>query len=87
MAMANLYGFGRLAWQPHLTGETIIDEWIRLTFGNDPLVVQTISKLQLSSWQIYESYTGPLGAGTLTNIVGNHYDPAPESSEDEAARP
>ena len=81
LAMANLYGFGRLAWQPDLSAETMIDEWTRLTFGNDPLVVQTISTLQLSSWHVYESYTGPLGAGTLTNIVGNHYDPAPESSE------
>ena len=81
LAMANLYGFGRLAWQPDLSAETMIDEWTRLTFGNDPLVVQTMSTLQLSSWYVYESYTGPLGAGTLTNIVGNHYDPAPESSE------
>lgn len=81
VAMANLYGFGRLAWQPDLSAETIMDAWTRLTFGNDPLVVQTISTLQLSSWHVYESYTGPLGAGTLTNIVGNHYDPAPDSSE------
>lgn len=81
MAMANLYGFGRLAWNADLSAEAIIDEWTRLTFGNDPLVVKTISDLQLASWHVYESYTGPLGAGTLTNITGNHYDPAPESSE------
>jgi alpha-glucuronidase len=82
LAMANLYGFGRLAWNPDLSSEQIIDEWTRQTFGNDPLVVQTISKLQLDSWPVYESYTGPLGAGTLTNITGNHYDPGPESSEE-----
>ena len=82
MAMANLYGFGRLAWNPDLGSETIIDEWIRLTFGNDPLVVKTIADLQLRSWPVYESYTGPLGAGTLTDITGNHYDPAPQSSEE-----
>lgn len=82
LAMANLYGFGRLAWNPELSSENIIDEWTRLTFGNDPLVIQTISRLQLDSWPVYESYTGPLGAGTLTNILGNHYDPAPESSEE-----
>jgi alpha-glucuronidase len=82
LAMANLYGFGRLAWNPGLSSETIIEEWTRLTFGSDPLVVKTIANLQLSSWQVYESYTGPLGAGTLTNIVGNHYDPGPESSEE-----
>lgn len=82
LAMANLYGFGRLAWNPNLSAEQIVDEWTRLTFGNDPLVVQTIAKLQLDSWPVYERYTGPLGAGTLTNITGNHYDPAPESSEE-----
>lgn len=81
LAMANLYGFGRLAWDPDLSSETIVDEWTRLTFGSDPLVIKTISAMQLSSWPVYESYTGPLGAGTLTNILGNHYDPAPESSE------
>ena len=81
LAMANLYGFGRLAWNPNLSAEQIADEWTRLTFGNNPLVVQTIAKLQLDSWPVYESYTGPLGAGTLTNITGNHYDPGPESSE------
>jgi alpha-glucuronidase len=82
LAMANLYGFGRLAWNPNLTAASIIDEWTRLTFGNDPLVVQTVTELQLSSWHVYESYTGPLGAGTLTNILGNHYDPGPQSSEE-----
>ena len=81
LALANLYGFGRLAWNADLSAATIIDEWTRLTFGNDPLVVRTVSNLQLASWPVYESYTGPLGAGTLTNITGNHYDPAPESSE------
>ena len=40
-----------------------------------------MNNLQLNSWHVYENYTGPLGAGTLTNITGNHYDPAPESSE------
>jgi alpha-glucuronidase len=82
LAMANLYGFGRLAWNPDLRSETIIDEWTRLTFGSEPRVVKTIANLQLSSWPVYESYTGPLGAGTLTNIVGNHYDPGPQSSEE-----
>ena len=82
LAMANLYGFGRLAWDPNLSAETIVKEWTRLTLGNDPLVVRTIAALQLDSWPVYESYTGPLGAGTLTNILGNHYDPGPESSEE-----
>jgi len=81
MAMANLYAFGRLAWNPDLSAEKIIDEWTRMTFGSDPLVVKAINEMQLASWHVYESYTGPLGVGTLTNITGNHYDPGPESSE------
>jgi alpha-glucuronidase len=81
LAMANLYGYGRLAWNPDLDSKTIADEWTRLSFGNDPTVVQTISGMLLASWPIYESYTGPLGAGTLTDIVGAHFGPGVESSE------
>jgi len=81
LAMANLYGFGRLAWNPDLAAEKVAEEWTQLTFGNDPLVVRTIAAMQLASWRIYESYTGPLGAGTLTDILGPHYGPGIESSE------
>jgi len=81
MALANLYGFGRLAWNPKLTPAAIVDEWTRLTFGSNPAVVQTVTQMQLSSWHTYESYTGPLGVGTMTNILGSHYGPGPDSSE------
>jgi alpha-glucuronidase len=81
MALANLYAFGRLAWNPSLSAKEIADSWTRLTFGNDPPVVKTISQMQLSSWRTYEDYTGPLGLGTLTNILGSHYGPDPESAE------
>jgi alpha-glucuronidase len=81
LGMANLYGFGRLAWNPSLSARAIVEEWTRLTFGNDPVVVQTISQMQLASWHAYENYTGPLGAQTLTDILGSHYGPGIESSE------
>ena len=45
LAAANLYGFGRLAWA-RLSGETIAEEWSRLTFGNDSRVVKTITAMQ-----------------------------------------
>ncbi|HTU35445.1 MAG TPA: hypothetical protein VMF66_16700, partial [Candidatus Acidoferrum sp.] len=47
----------------------------------DPVVVKTISQMQLSSWRTYEDYTGPLGLGTLTHILGDHYGPDPQSAE------
>jgi alpha-glucuronidase len=81
LSMANLYGFGRLAWNPNTTAETIAADWTRLTFSNDPKVVSTVSHMLLSSWHIYEHYTGPLGLQTLTNITGPHYGPAPQSQE------
>jgi alpha-glucuronidase len=82
LAMANLYGFGRLAWNPDLDPGTIAEEWTRLTFGNDRQVVSTIVDMQQASWLVYESYTGPLGAQTLTDIIGSHYGPGIESSEE-----
>ncbi len=81
LAMANLYGFGRLAWDPDLTSAQIADEWTRLTFGHDDQVVSTVTSLLLRSWPTYEAYTGPLGAQTLTDILGPHYGPGIESSE------
>jgi alpha-glucuronidase len=81
LAMANLYGFGRLAWNPNTTAQTIAADWTRLTFSNDSKVVSTLSQMLLSSWHIYEHYTGPLGLQTLTNITGPHFGPAPQSQE------
>ena len=81
LAQANLYAFGRLAWNPDLSSKQIIEEWTRQTFGNDPKVVETISDMQLKSWAAYEDYTGPLGLGTLTDILGSHYGPGIESCE------
>jgi alpha-glucuronidase len=81
MAMANLYGYGKLAWNPDEPLEKIIDTWTRLTWGNDPEVVRTIDAMQLKSWHVYESYTGPNGMGTLTNILGYHFGPGIDSAE------
>jgi len=43
--------------------------------------METVNRIQLSSWRTYENYTGPLGLQTLTDIVGNHYGVAVEASE------
>ncbi len=74
LAQANLYGYGRLAWNPDLSAEEITDEWVRLTFGHDPMVIETVSKMLLASWQTYENYTSPLGVGWMIN-PGYHYGP------------
>ena len=81
LAMANLYAFGRLAWDPNLTPDRIAEEWTRQTLGNDPQVVSTVVKMLMQSWPAYEHYTGPLGMQTLTDITGSHYGPNVEASE------
>ena len=81
LAMANLYAFGRLAWNPDLTPEQIADEWTRQSVSTDPDVVQTVEKMLMQSWPAYVDYTGPLGMQTLTDITGSHYGPNIEASE------
>jgi alpha-glucuronidase len=81
LAMANLYAFGRLAWNPELAPEKIADEWTRLTINSDATVVSTVTKMLMQSWPAYEHYTGPLGMQTLTGVVGTHYGPDIEASE------
>lgn len=74
LAQANLYGYGRLAWNPGLAAKTITDEWVAMTFGTEKALVDTISELMLGSFRTYENYTAPLGVGWMVN-PGNHYGP------------
>jgi alpha-glucuronidase len=81
LAMANLYAFGRLAWNPDLSAEQIAAEWTKQTINADPIVVATVDKMLMQSWPAYVDYTGFLGTQTLTDITGSHYGPNIESSE------
>jgi len=81
LAMANLYGFGRLAWNPDESSAQIAQEWTAQTFGHDPRVMNAVDDILLKSWKTYERYTGNLGIGTLTDIIRAHYGPGIESSE------
>lgn len=72
LAQANLYGYGRLIWNPELTAKEIAEEWIRLTFGTDKGLVVAIRGMLMDSWRIYESYTAPLGVGWMVN-PDHHY--------------
>ncbi len=73
---ANWYAFGRLAWNPNLSSESIAEEWIRQTFNNHPVTVQTVQKMMMGSHESLVRYMTPLG---LAHIMGNghHYGPLP----------
>lgn len=82
LAQANLFAFGRLAWNPNLDARALAANWTRLTFSSDPRVVSTVTGLLMDSWPAYEDYTGgPLGLQTLTNILGSHYGPGPQTAD------
>lgn len=80
MAAANWYGFGRLCFEPELSAEEIAREWIRVTYGNDEQVEETLMFLLMSSWPVYESYTSPLGIGWMVT-PNNHYGPSVDGYE------
>ncbi|MDK2823696.1 MAG: alpha-glucuronidase [Clostridia bacterium] len=80
LAQANLYGFGRLAWNPELSPKEIAEEWTKLTFGHDEQLINTIVSMLMASRDIYEKYTAPLGVGWMVN-PGHHYGPNPEGYE------
>src|SRR5699024_9800419 len=42
LAQANIYGYGRLIWNPNIPSDVITNEWIKLTFGEDELVKKNI---------------------------------------------
>jgi alpha-glucuronidase len=76
---ANWYAYGRLAWDPALDPGTIADEWIRMTWGHDPRVVESIRSIMLESHEAFVSYTMPIGLHHL--IGGDHYAPMPENPD------
>ncbi|WCE00156.1 alpha-glucuronidase [Streptomyces sp. HUAS 31] len=78
LAQANLYTFGRLAWQPDADPGRILDEWIGLTFGDGPAA--GLHAVLDGSWRTYEKYTAPLGVGWMVQ-PGHHYGPSVDGYE------
>lgn len=76
LAQSNWYALGRLAWDYTLSAEKIADEWLRMTFTNDPLFVNTTKNILLSSREIMVDYMNPLGLHHIMG-TGHHYGPAP----------
>ncbi|GAA2660373.1 alpha-glucuronidase [Paractinoplanes durhamensis] len=75
LAQANLYAFGRLAWDPGLEPAAVLDEWAGLTFPRGPRrLYDTLHAIMDGSWRAYEKYTAPLGVGFMVR-PGDHYGP------------
>ncbi|WP_425510302.1 alpha-glucuronidase family glycosyl hydrolase [Xanthomonas bonasiae] len=73
---ANWYAFGRLAWDPQGDAQAIAEDWVRMTFGNDPALVAPVVGMMMASHQAAVDYMTPLGLHHLMGR-GHHYGPAP----------
>lgn len=75
-AQANWFALGRLAWDHELSAEKIAEEWLKMTYSNNPVFVQTASKLMMESRDLFVQYANPIGLHHIMG-TGHHYGPAP----------
>ncbi|MCL1846222.1 MAG: alpha-glucuronidase [Defluviitaleaceae bacterium] len=94
LAQANLFAFGRMAWNPAITAREVTEEWATLTFGRftaeaesgfektleNPATVSSVTKMILDSRHVYEKYNAPLGICWMV-YVHHHYGPSPDGYE------
>lgn len=73
---ANWYAYGRLAWDHRLSSEAIADEWIRMTFTNDPSFIAPVKEMMMGSREAVVNYMTPLGLHHLM-ATNHHYGPGP----------
>ncbi len=82
-AAANWYAYGRLAWDHSLKSLDIAEEWLRMTFNNDPHFVNHAQGIMIDSREAVVDYMMPLG---LHHIFArnHHYGPGPWVDEGRA---
>ncbi|MXV16713.1 alpha-glucuronidase family glycosyl hydrolase [Hufsiella ginkgonis] len=75
-SQANWYAFGRLAWNPSLSAAAIAEEWVRMTFSNDPALVKPVREMMMGSREATVNYMTPLGLHHIM-AANSHYGPGP----------
>ncbi|NUS50911.1 MAG: alpha-glucuronidase [Nocardioidaceae bacterium] len=78
-SQANLFAFGRLAWDWEQDSRSLADDWTRMTWSNDRHVVDTIVRMMMGSREAVVSYQTPLGIGHQMH-EGSHYAPGPDET-------
>jgi len=79
LAQANLYGYGRMSWNPSLSAEEIANEWSVLSFGENE-TAKKIKDILLKSYPAYEKYNAPFGVCFMVT-PNTHYGPNIEGYE------
>jgi len=79
LAQANLYGYGRMAWNPSLSADEIAKEWTVLSFG-DNSNAKKIENILMTSYPAYEKNNAPFGVCFMVT-PNSHYGPNIEGYE------
>lgn len=75
-AQANWYAFGRLSWNCNLSSDEIAEEWLKLTFSNNPVFLKKAKRIMMISRETAVNYMMPLGLHHIF-AEGHHYGPQP----------
>jgi alpha-glucuronidase len=68
---ANIYGYGRLCWNPRLEPQKIADDWTKLTFG-DKDVCEIVSKILMDSYPAMGKNNNPFGVSFMCSTITHH---------------
>ena len=76
-SQANWYAFGRLAWNPELSSDSIAREWLTQTFTHDAAFVNPMTEVMEASRESCVDYMMPLGLHHIFK-ADHHYGPEPQ---------
>lgn len=76
-SQANWYAFGRLAWNPSLSADSIAKEWIVQTFTSDIHFVEPVKQMMMTSHETCLNYMMPYGLHHIFK-ADHHYGPEPQ---------
>jgi alpha-glucuronidase len=73
---SNWYAYGRLAWDPQLSADKIAEEWVKMTFTDNPAFVKPVVAMMMGSREAAVDYMTPLGLAHQM-ATSHHYGPGP----------
>ncbi len=71
-AQANWYAFGRLAWNPKESTESITSDWIKSTWNCDETTLEVIRQMMMPTWESFVCAHAPYSLG-FTVKREDHY--------------
>ncbi|MBQ8161004.1 MAG: alpha-glucuronidase [Clostridia bacterium] len=80
LALCNLFGYGKIAWNPSLASGDVVRSFVRLSYDFSQEDRESLTGCMLESRAIYEKYTANLGLCWMIT-PNQHYGPNPDGYE------